>query len=152
MQAIWDSRQDIVLAVGLISNILTILLSVIALWGLVVKRKQLGLAFQMLLTSHLDRRMTRVRETLTRLESLNYDKKTQRGEVRNLLAQLCGSLAAISEESDELSELVDELHEYHHENQPLTENNKRYLLSKLQGILDEIDHDARVRVLGRDKS
>jgi hypothetical protein len=93
--------------------------------------------------------MSRVREALTRLDSLSYDEKTQRVEIRNLVAHLCGALSAVSEESEKLAQLVDELHEYHLGTKSLTEKHKRYLLSKLHGILDEIDHDARLRILGR---
>ena len=149
MQAIWNYREDIVLIVGLASNVLTIPLSLIALWTLIAKRKQLSFAFHMLVASHLDRRMSRVREALTRLDGLSYDEKTQRAEIRNLVAHLCGALSAVAEESEKLAQLVDELHEYHRGEKNLTEKHKRYLLSKLHGILDEIDHDARLRILGR---
>lgn len=152
MQAIWNYQEGFVLVVGLISNLLTILLSILALWGLIAKRKQLTLAFQLFITSHLDRRMNRVQDTLSKLDSLSYDEKSERREVTLLIAQLCGELSAVSGESDKLLQLVEELHQYHHREKTLTEKHKRYVLSKLRGILDELDHEARLRILGREKS
>lgn len=125
-------------AVNFFADAVTLILGIIALWGLVFRRQELNAVLQLALVTYRNQRLNRVRLTVSRLSHLNYDDKERRPEIRALMGQLSGEMAAIRGEFPELAELATRVEQQCQSGFRRTEPLKRRLLSEIEGMLDKV--------------
>lgn len=125
-------------AASLLADAVTIILGAIAIWGLLFKRKQIQRFFHALTTVYLNQRISRIKETLGQLNSLNFDNKEDKRRIRALLGQICGQLKGLTGDYPVLNELYARANNFHNEITSLTEPLKCELSHEIDGLLDKI--------------
>lgn len=125
--------------VDFVSNIVTIVLGLLALWGIVAHRGTLTELARFLHYSYLNDSFQRIRETLAKLDYLNYDDKESRREIRALLGQLNGQLKGV-DPSVRTEQLLERLQTVVTNGRTLTEAVKREIVSAARGTIDASLH------------
>jgi hypothetical protein len=118
------------------ANSITVILGCIALVALLRRREQLKAFFGLLQQVNLSQRTMQIRYTLRELERVSFDTKEERPQVRALLGQLCGQIAALKDTIPELNSAYNALLSFREKTNSITEFKKRALVHELHGILD----------------
>jgi hypothetical protein len=126
----------IVSIVSFIADLTTAILGVFGIWLILFKRKALSRYLRIFMNSHLNERIKRIKETLGKLESLDYNDKTDRVEIRDLIGQLAGQIRPIVTEKNGLGRLYSDITDFQEKKKPLNEGYKRQLVYDLHGALD----------------
>lgn len=135
-------------AVDFFADLVTVTLGLVALWGLILKRKELSLAFRMFTNIDRSHRVHRLKETLWHLNSLSYDNKEHRTEIRALLGQVCGQVRSLADNDPKLKALHAELAELTDGRKGLSESKKRRIVFEIHGCLDSASFDQTASVIG----
>jgi hypothetical protein len=114
--------------IGFASDLIGIIIGVLALWALWANRKHLPAVTLWLRHAHLSDRVRRLRETLGKLEGLSYDDKDARSEIVALIGQLSGQIKSLPADSPSVQEASQEIEACHSRTVKLTEAIKRRLL------------------------
>ncbi len=88
MQIIHEIIQVVVAVVSFLANLFTIAICGIALYGILTHRKALGAFLAVFASTQLQERNRRIRETINKLNSLDYERRDHKREVIALLGQL----------------------------------------------------------------
>jgi hypothetical protein len=123
--------------VTLVAHSFTAILGAVAIWGLLFHRKKITAFAQLLAYSALNERTRRIKAILGRLESLNYDDKSDRKEIVAMLAQLAGMVRLIAERHEGFRQFYAELRQTSEKPEALSEGAKRRLSEELHALLDE---------------
>lgn len=134
--------------VEFLADFVTLILGIIALLGLIFRRRQLEAVLKLALTAYRTDRLNRVRLTIGRLEHLSYDDKERRPEIRALLGQLAGELAVLTCEFPQLQEVFERLERQLTPNSRWTEASRRKILSEIAGLLDRLTFAEQVAPKG----
>lgn len=118
------------------ADFVTLVLGGIALWGLVFHKKKISLIIKVLVNSFLNERVKRIKETLGKLDSLDYNDKEDRGEIFALLGQVSGQIKPLTATDQHLLSLYAEIQTILEKKSPLNEATKRRLVYALHGQLD----------------
>lgn len=130
-----------------LSHVVTVVVGGIAIWGILFKRRELTLAFRVFANTYLNQRIHRLKETLGKLETLNYDRKEDRSEINALIGQICGQLKPLAQDYPKLSETLEHLTLFVEKKQRLSESKKRRLVYEIHGILDSTTFDQQSTVI-----
>ena len=137
LREIWEWVNAIV-SFG--SNLITIILGLIAFWALVFHNKKFALLFQVLLTNFVNERVKRIKETLGKLESLDYDTKNDRPEIVALLGQVSGQIKPFTNDDSDLKLIHEELMGLLKRKTRLSEATKRRVVYEMHGALDGVSY------------
>ena len=121
---------------GFISNIVTIIVGGIAIFQLSSHRGLLAQFVESLRLAHVSESSRRIRDTLMKLESLNFNEKEDKSEIRALFGQLSGQLKAFIDQSENIRNAHDEVANSISTGQKLTEPRKRFLVQLVHGAID----------------
>jgi len=132
---IWQWAREIV---TFAAHLVSLPLGIIALWTLIFRRKKIAVIFKVFTNVFLNEKLRRIRETLNRLESLNYDEKPNRAEIRALLGQVSGQIKPMISSSNELAGVHKAFCDMMENTAPLTEAKKRNAVAELHGVLDNV--------------
>ena len=124
-----------------VANCVTILLGVGAVVGLLLKRKEIGRIISLVTNLHLRERVNRIKETLGRLEGMNYNNKEERSEIVALVGQLQGQLRGLDSSDGDLIKILQEIEGYSQPGNRPSEARKRALVYAVHGKLDNILHN-----------
>ena len=124
-----------------VANCVTILLGVSALVALLLKRKEIGRLLSLVTNLHLRDRVNRIKETLGRLEGMNYNNKEERPEIVALVGQLQGQLKGLDSSEGSLVAILEDIEGYSNPGNRLNEARKRALVFAVHGNLDNILHN-----------
>jgi hypothetical protein len=120
------------------AHFVSLTLGLIALWALIFRRKKLALIFRVFMSVFLNEKLRRIRETLNKLETLNYDEKQNRAEIRALFGQVSGQIKPMIGSNDGLAGIHKSMCDIVENAAPLTEAKKRSAVAELHGVLDNI--------------
>ncbi|MCI0639567.1 MAG: hypothetical protein L0Y72_18190 [Gemmataceae bacterium] len=148
MQTAW---QVIVDGLAFLSNLVTVLLGAIALIGVFWHRKKISAFFTLLATSHLQERINRIKETLGKLESLNYDVKEDRPKILAIIGQLSGQVRPLSSQNQEIDAVYKEINSILNKDIRLSEAVKMRILHEVHGALDKQALAASSSLMGHQK-
>jgi hypothetical protein len=129
------------------ADLLTVILGVAALVGLICHRKKISLLFSVITNNFLSERLRRIRDTLSKLESSNFENKEERKEIRALFGQVCGQVKPLVNDSNGLTEIYAEIEQIVRKEVALSETVKRKVVSELNGRLDGISLDQTTKIL-----
>jgi hypothetical protein len=126
------------------ANFVTLILGIVAIWILIFHSRKVSLFFQVLRSNFFNEKAKRIKETLGKLESLNYENKDDRPEINALLGQVSGQIKHFTSDDGELSKIHHELLDILAKKMRLSEPNKRRLIYEIHGALDNVtDINAR---------
>ena len=91
-----------------------------------------------MLTTVMNERVKRIKETLGKLDSLNFDHKETRREIFALLGQVGGQIKPLATEQNGLDPIHKEILALLAKTAPLTEATKRRIVYELHGRLDNV--------------
>lgn len=128
--------SDIAAAIGFIADLFGVLLGGVALYALIFHRKKISLFLRIVLNSHFNERVKRMKETLGKLEQLSFDEKEHKSEIRNLLGQLNGQIKPMASDKNGLIRLQVEISAILKGEEKLTEPMKRQIIYDVHGVLD----------------
>lgn len=118
-------------------NFLTTVLGLVALWGLIRHRREIALVMRVFIAGHLNERLKKVRETLTKLENLSYDNKEERAEIAALFGQIAGQIRPLVSNNEDLNRIHNEISGVMDRRIRLSEALKRKIVFELHGSLDD---------------
>ncbi len=147
MKQLIDIALSVPPIVQFLSHLITIAVGGVALWGLIFKRRELTLAFRVFANTFLNQRINRLKETLGKLETLNYDQKEHRSEITALVGQVCGQLKSLAQDYPNLSQTLEHLAELVDGKKRLSEARKRRLVYEIHGHLDSTTFDQQSTVI-----
>lgn len=130
-----------------IADLITILLGSVALYGLAFKRQTISRVLNIILNTHFNERVRRLRETLTQLHNTSFDDKTQYASGMALLGQLSGQLKPLTATRDELRRLHGDLVLLMEGKSRVKEARKNALTHEISAALDEAFMSEYVQVL-----
>lgn len=152
----WQAVQQILTqsphVVAVLADLVTVVIGLIAIWGLIFKRRELGFVFRVFANAHLNQRVNRLKETLGKLETLNYDQKEDRSELNALVGQVCGQVKPLVGDYPKLVNVYDELLALVERKKRLSESKKRRLVYELHGILDDTSFHQQHQVLSKNSN
>lgn len=132
---IWQWSREIV---TFAAHSVSLILGLIALWALIFKGKKLAFVVRVFMSVFLNERLRRIRETLNKIESLNYEEKKNRPEIRALLGQVSGQIKPMIAGNNRLSAIHMVICNLVEDKTALTEPQKRSVVAELNGHLDDI--------------
>lgn len=138
METFIDKLAFLGTCLSVLADVLGVAFGCLALWGLVFKRKQLAQLFRILSTAHFGQRVNRCKESLGRLDALNFDNKNNRAEIHALIGQLCGCLSTLKDENPALITCHAELLQIVERKVKMSEARKCRICSELHTHLDKI--------------
>jgi hypothetical protein len=138
--AIQAIARDIREVVSFGADAVTLVLGTIALWALIFHKRKVALFIRVLLSSFLNERVKRTKETLGKLESLNYDNKEDRAEIFALLGQVSGQIKPFSIANTDLATINEEVHTILAKKTRLNEATKRRLMYEMHAALDGVSY------------
>lgn len=124
-----------------VANCVTTLLGVSALVALLLKREEIGRLLSLVTNLHLRDRVNRIKETLGRLEGMNYNNKEERPEIVALVGQLQGQLKGLDSSEGSLVAILEDIEGFSNPGNRLSEARKRALVFAVHGNLDNILHN-----------
>ena len=133
LNALWNVLTA---AVGFVADLLTAALGLIGLWAVVVHRNKVSAVIQLFVNTYLNQRIQRAKETLGRLEALNFDTKDHRAEIHALLGQLSGQLKSIANENQDVATTYADLKALVENRSRVTEASKRRIVFEVHGAVD----------------
>jgi hypothetical protein len=151
VEAVWRTAGEIVAFVAHLIGAVLGIIALYALYGLIFHRKEVKAFLTLLAMSHLHERIKRVKETLGKLEFLNYDTKEDRQEIFALLGQLGGQTKPLVSECPGLDVVHIEMAGILQKQVKLSEATKRRILYELHGALDSQALAASASLLGNRK-
>ncbi len=134
-----------------LANLFTVFLGIIALYGLIWRRKELATFVKLLAASYIDDRVKKIKETLGILDSLNFNMKRDRQEILALLGQLSGQIRPLILEDPEFEAIQKEMVGIEKGESTLSEPMKRRILFSLHAALDNLSHSASTSLMGNQK-
>ena len=132
------------------ADLVTLLLGALALWAIIFHRQKLELFFRVVLNSFVNERIKRIKETLGKLEGLNYDNKNDRPEIVALLGQVLGQIKPLIN-TDAIKQVHVEMTELLQKKTRLSEATKRRLAYELHAGLDGLSFAAMQSMLEENK-
>jgi hypothetical protein len=104
--------------------------------GFYLNRGKISLVFRYLQLSYISERTKRLKETLGKLEALNYDNKEHRSEIFALMGQISGQLKALEGEHISLTSIQGDLEQILARKLRLSEATKRRILYSIHSSVD----------------
>ena len=129
------------------ADLFTLILGGIALWGILFRRKKITLLFKVLISSFTNERVKRIKETLGKLESLNFDEKDDRKEIFALLGRVSGQIKPLALDENGLKEIDSEISILLAKTKPLTEATKQKIVYELHSRLDNVSFSETSKIL-----
>jgi hypothetical protein len=123
---------------SVLSDLFTVVLGVIALWAAVANRKQVAEWLRYARSLRIRQRMSKVRETLTRLRALSYEDIGSKGELRALRGQLSGELKGLTSETPQFAKYVELLEA---KAVRWSESKKRQMIAEIEAIVEALEYD-----------
>ena len=148
LEGIW---QFVAKGMAFLSDLMTVVVGTITLYTIFWHRKEIRAFLTLLATSHLHERIKRIKETLGKLEVLNYGVKQSRPEIFALLGQLSGQIRPLVSQVPELETPYKELASLLKKEVPLSEPVKQRVLYEVHGALDSEALAASISLLGNQK-
>lgn len=128
------------------ADLFTAILGSAGIWALIFHRQKAKLFFKLVLSGFVNERIKRIKETLGKLESLNYDDKANRPEIIALLGQTLGQIKSLTEHEPirqthaDISDLIDN-------KARISEATKRRVVYELHAALDTVSFEAMQTLL-----
>ncbi len=132
----------VVQVVSFISDLVTAIVGSAALYGLIFHRRELSNFFRFLQNYQLTERIKRIKETLGKLDSLNYGDKSSRAEIVALLGQVSGQVHPLVANDGELQKICNEISEILAKRVGISEGTKRNIVYRIHGQLDSLQLDS----------
>ena len=123
--------------VTFVAHLFTAVLGAFAIWGLVWHRNKIGAFVRVLAHGLIANRINKIRLTLGRLNSLNYDDKPSRREILAIIGELAGMLHAPATKHEGFRLVHEQLIALNLDPKKLTEPTKRRLAQELDALLEE---------------
>lgn len=139
LQAHWTPLQVLEFAeklLSIVSSLVTIGLGGLAFVGIYNNRDKLSLLLRYLRLSYIGERAKRLKETLGKLEALNYGNKEDRQEIFALMGQISGQLKALEREHTSLTPIQVDLDLILAHKMKLSEAHKRRILFSIHSAVD----------------
>ena len=128
--------QIVAKGMDFLSDLMTVAVGAITFYGLIWHRKEFMSFLKLIATSHMHERMKRIKETLGKLEFLNYDVKENRAEIFALSGQLSGQIRPLISQIPALDIADKEMTLLLSKESKLSEPTKRRILYEIHGALD----------------
>jgi len=123
--------------IGFLADLVTLVLGIAGVYGLIYHRREFKAFFRLLASSHLQERVKRIKETLGKLEGLDFNEKQDRREIFALLGQVSGQIKPLAREGTSLGRIYAEIQTLLREDEKLSEPRKRHVVYELHGCLDD---------------
>lgn len=120
------------------SDLITVLLGGITLFAIIVKRKRLLLLFNVILNTHLNHKVRRIRETLTSLENISLTDKDSQKDGVALLGSLIGQIKQFGVTQPRLKEISISLVSMTDGKRPIKQHQMNAHIHEISGILDDL--------------
>jgi len=124
--------EDLLKIVPLISNILTIVASGIAIYVFFTKRKAISSVFSLLMNYSYQLTLSELKEKLERLNDNNANDDEQREQIVNILNELMGQIKGNINLKMHFTEQTQAIEKFTSNKKRLTEPRKRALVSELR--------------------
>jgi hypothetical protein len=141
------ARDYIIPSMSVAADALSLLVGLFALWAFVFRRKEIAKLLATFSNAFAAQRLSRIKETLGKLESLNWDQKENRSEITALAGQICGQLRPLLEEFPKLEDAHKQWTVFAQVWRHRSESRKRQLIYELHGILDMDSFDQHTQIL-----
>jgi len=122
----------------LLGDVTTIALGAAAAIGFYTQRKKISLVFQLYLNNHFNQRAKKIHETISRLQGLNYNEKSQKAEVMHCIHALIGQIRPWCGQRSALLPLLQRLEDISSKRTKLTEGLKVELAHELEETLESM--------------
>lgn len=122
--------------VALASDVITLLLGVIALVGLVTQRNKISLMVRLYLNNHFNQRVKKIHETILKLQGVDYNEKSQKAEVIRLLHALSGQIRPWARQKKELVPILSRLEAISRKEIKISEGLKTEIAHELEETLE----------------
>lgn len=132
------SVKNIVDSVSFISNVLTVIVSSIAVYVFFSKKKEITAAFKLLINFSYQTTLNELRGKLDRLNEYNVKEAEDIAEIKNIMHEICGQIRGnirLTSAAPELAQKFENLGN----GKNLTEPNKRSLVSETREFLKNVD-------------
>lgn len=129
-------NESIARIVAFGSDLITLVLGAITLWTIVRHRKRISILVSVFLASFHNERVKRIKETLGKLDSLNFEDKRDRREIIALFGQVSGQIKHLINDRNNLKPIHDELLVLLENPVRIGEPVKRRIVYELHGELD----------------
>lgn len=130
--------DDVAKTLQMFADTLTIILGALALYGLIAKRKKLSSFINVVLNSHLNERVRRIRDTVTQLQSISLDDASRYKEGIALLGSLSGQLKPLTTARPRLQNLHEDLIFMTEGKTRVKESKKNAVIHEISALLDEV--------------
>lgn len=124
---------------SLLSNILTILASGIAVYLFVVNKENISSAINLLLNYSKQLTLSELKFKIEKLNDFTTNDTEQKEEVINILSEIEGQILGNKKIETELKIQLEKISKFIHNSKSLTEPKKRSLVSELRESLRNID-------------
>ena len=129
-----------------LADILTLLVASGTIYGLIKYRKKIPSLIRALLAQHLSERFSKVRDTLSLIDSERLTKNSTK--VRTLFARLNGQLISLAVIAPELGQIQKEVEEIADRNGVLNESVKARLVHQIEGALENSKINGLIDIAG----
>ncbi len=134
-------------AIGLIADFLTAILGSLAIWGLIKHRKKINAFVRLLAHNLITERIKKIKGTLARMDSLNYDVKEDRKEIIAILGELAGMTRSLASRHKQFNALYGEMLTLAGNPVNLSESTKRRITEEIHALLDEQGLNAALNLM-----
>src|SRR5438552_11209388 len=128
--------------IAFFSDLLTVVLGCVALYGLIFHRRAISNFVRLLQNYQLTERVQRIKETLGKLDSLNYGDKEARAEIIALLGQVAGQVHPLIAHDVELQSVSQEISDILAKRVGMNEATKRRIVYQIHGHLETRQFDS----------
>lgn len=118
--------------VSILSNVMTILASGLAIFLYFSKRKQISSVFRLLLNYSYQLSLSELKEKLERLNEYRVDDQDQCEKIINIFNEIIGQIKGNDKLADSFSEILERIEDTISNKRKLTEPRKRALISELR--------------------
>lgn len=129
--------DDIEKILSICGNSVTIIVATIAVVGFFNNKDKLSDLFRYLQFTYINERVKRLKETLGKLEAVNYDNKEDRLEIFALMGQLLGQMKALEGTHQSITTVQIELEEIVSKKTRINEAIKRKILFSIHNAIDQ---------------
>jgi hypothetical protein len=134
----------------LLADVITSLLGLIAIFGLIFKRKKIGQIFQIILNTHFNEKLKRLRDTLSQLDAISFEDKTRYQEGLSLLGQLSGQIKPMVNNSNDLLKIHTDLNLMLEGKSKIKNYRKNALIHELTDLIENMHIEEYLSLIGKD--
>jgi hypothetical protein len=134
----------------LLADVVTSLLGLIAIFGLIFKRKKINQIFQIILNTHFNEKLKRLRDTLSQLDAISFEDKNRYQEGLSLLGQLSGQIKPLVNNSSDLLKMHTDLNLMLEGKSKIKNYKKSALIHELTDLLENMRVEEYLNLIGKD--